>query len=345
MSVETVHPEIAASARCCQRVVDFQPSKWLANRHAQTLLPWLLGARGYSLPKNSIRREVQLDDGDRVVMQDDCPNEWTDGAPVLLLLHGLSGDHRSNYMVRIAAKALARGIRVFRLDHRGSGAGAGLARHTYHAGRSEDVRAVIAELEHVCAGAPICVAGFSLSANLILKLLGERPDDVPDSIARVVAVSPPIDLEGCVNFIGQSALGRIYDRNFAKTLVQQVKDSPQWREDVPLAKRIRPVQRVVEFDQLYTAPAAGYRDVDHYYSEASAWRLVPNITTPTTILIARDDPMVPFGSFENLPPLHKNVRLCVTERGGHLGFYGTKYVDPDRYWMDWRILEWLFDDE
>lgn len=62
---------------------------FLRNRHAQTLLPWLLTPK---VTNNAIRREVQLDDGDRLVVQDDCPQSWQDGDPVLLLLHGLSGD-------------------------------------------------------------------------------------------------------------------------------------------------------------------------------------------------------------------------------------------------------------
>ena len=52
--------------------------------------------------------------------------------------------------------------------------------------------------------------------------------------------------------------------------------------------------------------------------------------------------MVPFEAYENLPPLHGNVRLESTAHGGHLGFYGNGASDPDKYWMDWRVLEWLY---
>ena len=340
MTTEAVKKQQQLTASRDAARFDFRPARFLSNPHFQTLIPWALKIPKY--PLNPIRRELQLDDGDHLVMQDDCPESWQDGDPVLLLLHGLSGCHQSAYMVRIAGKATARGIRTFRLDHRGSGAGRGLARHTYHAGLTDDVRAVLAELEHVCAGSPISIASFSLSANLMLKLLGEDPEGVPGCLQRVVAVSPPIDLHACVTALGSSFMGRMYDRKFAKWLQQQVKDSPQWREDVPLAKHIRPVQRVIQFDELYTAPAAGYRDVNHYYTEASAGQYVPNIKTETLILIARDDPMVPFQTYENLPPLHSNVQIEATVHGGHLGFYGTGSTDPDAYWMDWRILEWLF---
>jgi len=41
-----------------------------------------------------------------------------------------------------------------------------------------------------------------------------------------------------------------------------------------------------------------------------------------------------------LPP---NVTLCLTKHGGHLGFIGRSGVDPDRRWMDWRLLDWLME--
>ncbi|MFK7821605.1 MAG: YheT family hydrolase [Planctomycetaceae bacterium] len=331
---QAIKPEVDSGDR-----KTFVPAKFLGHRHAQTIVPWLLTK---DLKLNPIRREVQLDDGDRLVLQDDCPEIWADGDPVLLLLHGLSGCHMSAYMQRMALKANALGVRAFRLDHRGSGAGRGLAKYTYHAGRSEDVRAVLDEIEHVCPGSPVSISSYSLSANLMLKLLGEAPSAVHGCVHRVSAVSPPVDLSACVRFLDFSLVGRIYDRNFTKWLIKQVKDSPQWREDVPLAKNIRAAKRVIHFDELYTAPAAGYRDAAHYYAEASAGPRIKSIATPTLIIIARDDPMIPFKSFENLE-ISSSVEMRVTDRGGHLGFYGTAGIDPDRYWMDWRLLEWLFE--
>ena len=54
----------------------------------------------------------------------------------------------------------------------------------------------------------------------------------------------------------------------------------------------------------------------------------------------RDDPLVPASLFQqlDLPP---SVMLRLTEHGGHLGFIGRPGYDPDRRWMDWRILDWI----
>ena len=36
-----------------------------------------------------------------------------------------------------------------------------------------------------------------------------------------------------------------------------------------------------------------------------------------------------------------NVELRMTDHGGHLGFVGRGGIDPDRRWMDWRVVDWI----
>ena len=98
---------------------------------------------------------------------------WQPADRSALLIHGLGGCHDSGYMQRIAHKLNARGVRVFRMDLRGCGAGMGLARLPYHSGRSEDARAALAAIARICRNSPTTLVGFSLGANMSLKLLGE----------------------------------------------------------------------------------------------------------------------------------------------------------------------------
>ncbi len=99
----------------------FQPARGLSSAHAQTawatLFPGLVPLVG------TTERRLRLDDGDLVVMHDDCPSGWRRGDHVVLMQHGLGGSHRSGYMVRLAAKLQQRCVRTFRMDHRGCGAG------------------------------------------------------------------------------------------------------------------------------------------------------------------------------------------------------------------------------
>src|SRR5262245_2006666 len=114
----------------------FRPNPLFVGGHAQTLagayLPWP------HLPYQAVRHSVSLEDSDQLVLHDDRPAAWRDGDATCVLIHGLAGCFESGYMRRIAAKLNGRGVRVFRMDMRGCGAGEDLARGTTHCGRWAD---------------------------------------------------------------------------------------------------------------------------------------------------------------------------------------------------------------
>ncbi len=316
----------------------FEPAFGLRNAHVQTLY----GALRPGAPKivGTLQRKLRFADGDFAVLHDDKPADWVRGDHVVLLMHGLSGCHQSGYMSRITEKLMARNVRVFRMDHRGCGAGRMLAKRPYHAGRIRDVEAAIRMLERLCPSSPISVAGFSLSGNLLLRFLGDDPNSLPMSLYRAVAVSPPIDLQHCCEVLRETRMGQRYDWYFARQLVSHISNTPQWHDDLPLASVQRPPRRLIEFDELYTAPAAGYDSATDYYAAASAKYHISKIRVHTSILIAEDDPLVSSDPWKHLTP-PSNITMCVTKHGGHLGFIGKKGIDDDNRWMDWRVVDWL----
>ncbi|MEZ6127674.1 MAG: alpha/beta fold hydrolase [Planctomycetaceae bacterium] len=319
-------------------VPEFRPARGLRNAHLQTLYATLRPQRPVIM--GTIQRKLRFSDGDFCVLHDDKPDEWRRGDHVALLMHGLAGCHSSGYMVRTTARLLARNVRVFRLDHRGCGAGRMLASNPYHAGRIQDLEAAIHLLERLCPDSPISVAGFSLSANLLLRYLGDDPPNLPLSLYRAVAVCPPIDLQHCVERLGDTRTGQRYDWYFARQLVTQIANTPQWKDDMPLARTRRPPQRLFDFDELYTAPASGFRSAEHYYQTASARDFISDIRVHTSVLVSADDPLVSPLPWKDVR-LPTNITLCVTRHGGHLGFIGRRGIDPDNRWMDWRVVDWL----
>ena len=56
------------------------------------------------------------------------------------------------------------------------------------------------------------------------------------------------------------------------------------------------------------------------------------------IITARDDPFIPYKAIESAK-LSANVALHVTPSGGHLGFIAGRNGDPDRHWLDWRVVD------
>jgi uncharacterized protein len=312
----------------------FRPHPFVRGGHAQTIVGCYLPV-GVRL-NGSRQRRVPLADGDSVVLHDDGPVEARSAA---LLVHGLGGCGLSGYMLRCSAKLRQRGVRVFRMDLRGCGAGIGLARHPLHAGRSEDAAAALAYASQECPGLPIHVVGFSMGANIVLKLVGELGDRAPAWLASVMAVSPPIDLVGCSQAIVRS-LGGHYDRRFVQSLLRHVRQRTRLLPDA-LVRPLDPrPQTIREFDRRFTAPLSGFADVDDYYTRASSGPLLSKIAVPTLIVAAASDPIVPVAPFKRAS-YSPTTQLAITPCGGHLGYVGARGDDPDCRWLDWRVVEWV----
>jgi uncharacterized protein len=307
---------------------EFIPHPCLRGGNLQTII----GSWGSVPAERALRHLVILSDGDQLVLHDDQPPTWRTGNRTALLVHGLCGSHRSGYLVRIAARLNDAGIRTFRLDMRGCGAGRALARHPYHSGRSEDLAAALTAIADWCPGSPTALVAFSLGANAALKLLGECGDRPPGNLDRAVTVCPPVDLAACVRSLAQYP-ARIYDRFFTGMLLEQVHASPTLGEQAArIFARHRPT-RLVEFDDAFTAPLSGFGNAATYYRRCSAAPLLQNIRVPTTILAASDDPIVPLAPLL-VAPRSSQVELVQTSHGGHLGF-----ITPGgERWMDHLVV-------
>lgn len=314
---------------------EFQSHPLLKGGHRQTLFGFLFRGAGYAAGQETYT--VPLPDGDQLILHDDAPDVWEPGGSTALLLHGLAGCHGSAYMVRVGQKLNRRGIRVFRLDHRGCGAGTHLARYPYNAGRSEDVREAVRKIREICPASPLAVVGFSLSGNMVLKMLGEdgSRNGVPEC---AVAVNPPVDLALCGEALSRRE-NRIYERHFVKLLCRQVQQRVNRFPEAPRPAWTSLPDRLRAFDDGYTAPASGFRGVDDYYARCSGNQFVPSIRIPTLIVTSRDDPLIPVSSFETL--CTEAVTTLIAPHGGHLGYIGRRNGDPDRRWMDWRIIDWI----
>jgi hypothetical protein len=95
-------------------------------------------------------------------------------------------------------------------------------------------------------------------------------------------------------------------------------------------------------DNLVTAPLHGFRDVEHYWSEAAAGPYLSGIRVPTLLLNARNDPFLPEQAL--LAAARKasaDVLLEFPAQGGHVGFLTGPF--PGRHgWLPQRLFEFLF---
>jgi predicted alpha/beta-fold hydrolase len=311
----------------------FLPLPFLANPHVQTVLGNLLSGPALTFP--SVAEVVELADGDRVMIHDSTPRDWRAGGPIAVLVHGLGGCHDSANVVRVTQRLATRGVRVCRMDLRGSGAGIALARRFYSAACSDDVRTVLDHLHARHPDSPLLLAGYSLGGGIVAKLAGEAADRPVAGLCAVAAIAPPLDLVRCSELIAGFPL---YDAFFVRNLTQRVHRHQRIFPDLP---RVRFPRRLTlrQFDDIYTAPRWGFADALDYYRQASALPWIARSTVPTFLLTARDDPFIAVAPFETIPQ-RPNIEIHIVEHGGHLGFLGRDGEGGIR-WAERQLVDWL----
>jgi len=320
----------------------FNPHRSFRNGHAQTLA-------AYAWPRRSRLRALHCDDETRlfevepgVRLLAHCAWQRERRAhPTVVLVHGLEGSSESIYMLGTAQKAFRAGFNVLRCNMRNCGGTEHLTPTLYHSGMSNDFRAVLRELIEEDHLASIFLVGFSMGGNIILKLAGEIGARTPPELSGVCAVSPALDLSACADQIGHRS-NWLYQRTFVRSLRKRVHGKRRLYPDLYDTSGLHTVRSVRDFDDQYTALHGGYRDAADYYEQASARRLVSHIRTPTLIIHAQDDPLVPFAS-----PVYSSISanpcviLLATAHGGHVGFIaGETGGTEDRFWAENRVVEY-----
>ena len=279
------------------------------------------------------RVEVPLPDGDKLV------GRYFKGeaTKVVYLFHGLGGDRGGDYMQRTARLCRQLGYHVYTINHRGCGDGAGLAVHPYHSGRSEDLSEVIALGRRRHPAMRHAAVGFSLSGNALLLLLsGARGGTLPDC---AIAVNAPIDLGRCALRL-KEGFNRIYDLRFVALCAAAIRA----RRRAGLVReeyRVPPLATLYDFDDLYTAPAGGFKDREDYYRSCSTKDRLASIRTPTVIITAKDDPFVSFEDYASAA-LGPSVHLHAENVGGHMGYLSAKKTPlGNKRWLDYALQAYL----
>jgi predicted alpha/beta-fold hydrolase len=235
---------------------------------------------------------------------------------------------------RIAHQLRLAGVRTWRVDLRGSGAGLSLAWRPAHAGSSSDLAAIVREAQIRYPNSLVRIAGFSLGGNVLLKMLGESAAGGPLSerldLSRIefaLAIAPPINLHDCATNMDRLSR-RVYTNYYLKVLDKQVEQRralwPAWQA-IPREPKVKTIR---QFDARYTAPLSGFRDTNHYYDVASADQWLNHICTPTTILVDRHDP-----NFDA-----QIIRMEYSNHGGHLGYLGMDDRGKPMRWMDHYVV-------
>ncbi len=311
------------SGRTPEPLAPCRPPWWARGGHAQTLMAHFLRSEAAALPWE--RLSLVLADGDTLKVR----LARGSSGRVIYLFHGLGGDADRDYMRRAAARFHGLGDAVIAVNHRGAGEGRGLARRPYHSGAIDDAATVFDMGRRYFPKARHLAIGYSLSANILLLLLGKDADGGLAKPDAVLAVNPPVDLDACSLRMGRG-LNRLYDLRFMRLLRREV--DARWQAGL-LNERVRfpALATLRDFDDLYTAPAGGFRDKSDYYDRCSSGPHLAAIRLPAVILSAEDDPIAPAADIRRFRR-SAAVHLHVEPSGGHVGYLARDVPG-------WRWLE------
>lgn len=280
-------------------------------------------------------RDYETEPGVRVRVHAQKPKGPVRGE--LILVHGLEGSSNAGYARSMSYAALEAGYATHRMNLRSCGGTEALALSNYHSGQTSDVLHVIRERRRE-SGVPLFLAGFSLGGNVTLKLAGELGESARELLAGICAVSTPIDLASCATALGKRE-NIIYDRRFLIALKRKIRKRSRQAPEMYTCAHLSKIRTIYDFDDFYTAKLFGFGTAANYYRTQSSNQYLERIRVPALLVIAKDDPLVPFEVYDH-PAFRKNpcLRLVAVEHGGHLGFLAR---GRPRFWLDGLVLDWL----
>lgn len=318
-------------------LLNFDPFPYIDNHHKQTIVGAFLT---WNLEPHSYTQLVKLQDGDYVSMEISTPKGWKDGDKTVFMIHGLGGDYRSPYLVRMSHKLYNRNVRSIRMNLRGSGTARGMSKNPYHGGMSEDVLSAMKALKEDTPLSPITLLGFSLGGNLALKLAGELGGEAGKYFEKVIGINSPLDLLACAQRCSRKD-SQFYGKYFVSLMREQAYIRHKKFPDLPPISVPKNLN-IYEYDQLYTAPFFGFDSAADYYKKSSASKVLTQVQVPSKILLSLDDPVIAHEAILQ-HQMSSKIEVFLTEKGGHMGYIASPTNERGFYWLDHLLLEWIFD--
>jgi predicted alpha/beta-fold hydrolase len=296
---------------------------WLPGGHAQTIYPVFFARRRLDGPVSFRRERLPLPDDDFLDI------DWIDAdraaAPTMVLFHGLEGSSLSGYAQALASICRRLGWRCAVVHFRGCSGEINRAARAYYAGDTQDVEAALTCVRgHVLDASgnrgPITAVGVSLGGNALALWAARRRHEATQWIDSLVTISAPFDLAAAGVAIDAGLNRAIYARLFLATMKRKAWLKAQQYPHLFDLPRALSAKKLRVFDDAFTAPIHGFSDVDDYWARASAKPHLGDLSIPSLLINACNDPLVPHESLPSQSALPDHVQAYQPTRGGHIGF-------------------------
>ncbi|WP_044205160.1 YheT family hydrolase [Flammeovirga sp. OC4] len=307
----------------------FSPNFWFKNPHINTIFSNRI--KKQKSPKY-LRKRYETADNDFF----DVDTILSESDTAVIILHGLEGSSKSGYILEIA-DYFSKTWDVWAMNHKSCSGELNLRKTSYHSGRTEELIFLLDEI--IDNYRKIYIVGFSLGGNITLKYLGENAQELHPKIKAAVAISAPVHLNSSARTL-QERKNWFYLNDFLVSLKKKAIEKIR-REDPDSAKilLLEKATTFVEFDNLYTAPVHGFLDAEDYWTKCSSRQFLPEISIPTLILNAEDDPFLSDECYPYTEAMgNQQLYLEVPKYGGHVGFMESS--GRDRWYLH-RLMTFL----
>ncbi|MEM6838183.1 MAG: alpha/beta fold hydrolase [Cyanobacteria bacterium P01_C01_bin.120] len=270
--------------------------------------------------------------------------------------YGITGDLDNQwYLKLLGRKAIAANYAVVLFDWRAHGKTAVLSPTLTSDGlyEGDDFVYIAAQAQALGCPPPFWFTGYSLGGQLALwgiKAAQSVESSVidADDIRGGAVICPSLDSERSLRYLTSHPIGRYIEQGIAGNLQKLAwklhQDHPGQFDPAAIER----AKSIWGFDRELVIGRLGFDSVEAYYSASSPLPLLPQLTKPTLIVYAADDPLFAPSIIPDLKTACANnsaIDLYLTRHGGHVGYVSSAEGqaianDPDPWWAWNRILEW-----
>jgi len=306
----------------CPSFTEYRPTPWILSGHLMTVF----GALFRPLPSISFERILLTVDNTGGTIAVDWHSRPHHHQPILLLLHGLTGGSDNAYIRWMILSASSKLNLCCVVAHApGCGQSKLTSPKSYCAASTDEVRASLKYIRSMVGeGTPIFAIGYSLGAGILTKFLGEEGNQC--SLQGAIVCCASFDMHLSTNKLEQWLNIRTYNRRLTNNLIGYVKQHEEHFSTLDSKLNLNlnnayQSKTLRDFDTHVIVPIFGFRDVEHYYTEASSNKWLKYIHVPTLVLSAEDDPICPIDGLPNDDVLQNpDIITIKTLEGGHVSY-------------------------
>jgi predicted alpha/beta-fold hydrolase len=299
----------------------FDPPFYLRGANIQTLLGGSRIRKWGDNPMLGAAKEVVLNPCGDVRLQGFYSSQWNGRTKgLVMLLHGWEGSVNSGYILSTGRFLYNHGFSIFRLNYRDHGDTHHLNPGLFYAVLLDEVFHAVRLVSEYEGGLPFYLVGFSMGGNFALRIARKCAGSPIKNLSQVISISPVLDPEKSTYAIDNVYLLRRY---FLKKWQRSLQKKQACFPDLYEFREVLSLGTIAEMTDSMIDRYSEYENASVYFSNYAVLNdALVDIKIPTTIITAKDDPIIPVEDFYDLK-LNPQTDLIIHRYGGHNGFLET----------------------